>query len=95
MADATTDETADEFPPIPMLLGLGEMTELFPVAKATVYRWRVVDKNRKRPVLPEPALTISGTPMWHERTVLEFGARLGHKPNPTVLARLRKAQGHG
>lgn len=94
MSTETDSDAAREYPPIPMLLGLKEIAELFPVRKTTVYRWRVADPEGKRQTLPEPALMLSGSPLWHEAQILEFGAKLGHKPNQAVLERLRKAQGH-
>ena len=94
MPPETDTDAATAMPPIPMLLGLKEIAELFPVRKSTVYRWRVIDPEGKRPNLPEPALLLSGTPLWHESQILEFGARMGHKPNQAVLERLRKAQGY-
>ena len=79
--------------PIPLLITLADMVELFPVAKQTVYRWRVKSPGRNVQ-LPDPDLTIARTPVWREEVVREFAARHGYTLDEKVLRRLSKEQGH-
>jgi hypothetical protein len=84
--------TARERPKLPVvLLGLTEIVDLFPVAKQTVYRWRSTSGGRKV-ALPEPLLTVSGTPLWDEETVLEFAKGRGLKPDRAKLRKIRQTQ---
>lgn len=77
---------------LPILLGLREMAEIFPVAPQTVYRWRVRRQGSNGQALPAPLVEISGTPIWDEQTVLAFGEGRGLKPDAKVLARIRREQ---
>lgn len=77
---------------IPVLLGLGELVELFPVTKQTVYRWRV--PRNGPPMLPAEDLKVSGTPLWRVERILAFAEERKLKPDAKVLRRIQKAQGH-
>lgn len=78
----------DTTPKLPVLLGLAELAELFPVAKMSVYRWRT------QPSFPEPLLTVSRTPMWTVPVIEEFAKQRGLKIDRAALRRIAKAQGH-
>jgi len=87
-------DTAPEVQPqLPVLIGLKEMVELFPVAQFTVYRWNT-ERGTTKKQLPDPVVQASGTPLWTEEQILEFAARKGLKADRRVLARIRKSQGH-
>lgn len=75
---------------IPVLLGLGEMVDIFPVSKMSVYRWR----SPSNPILPEPDLTVSRTPMWRLERVEEFAKQRGLEIDRKKLRQILKAQGH-
>lgn len=75
---------------IPVLIGLGEMVDMFPVTKQTVYRWRIPARNS----LPEPDLVVSGSPLWRLDTILVWAAKRNLEASATVVKRIRKEQGH-
>lgn len=77
---------------LPVLIGLKEMVDLFPVAKFTVYRWNTDREGRKQ--LPDPVVQVSGTPLWTEAQILGFAEGKGLKVDGRVLNRIRKSQGH-
>lgn len=77
--------------PIPTLVGLSELVDLFPVTKATVYRWNTESGGRRR-ALPPPAMVVSGSSLWRLDTILVWAARRGLRPNLVVVAQLRAAQ---
>jgi len=89
---AADAESATQSAQLPVLLGLKEMVDLFPVAEFTVYRWNTIRGGRKQ--LPPPVVTVSGTPIWTEEQILEFAERKSLKPDKRVLTRIRKSQGH-
>lgn len=77
--------------PLPVLIGLAEMVDLFPVARQTVYRWRT-ERAGTGVVLPEPMLTVSRTPLWTEAQVLEFAEARHLTVDPDVLEHIRAQQ---
>lgn len=48
-----------------------EIAELLDVAKVTVRQWRA------RGLFPEPAATISGTPLWPKQQVVAWAKETG------------------
>lgn len=76
------------------LIGLSEMCDLLPVAKQTVYRWRI-SRNGSPPALPHPRLEVSTTPLWTLSQVQEFAKERGLKLDAPALRRIRRGQGVG
>jgi predicted DNA-binding transcriptional regulator AlpA len=74
----------------PVLLGLAEMVELFPVAKGTVYRWNTPRDGHKQ--LPEPAYVISGTSVWSEDQVRAFADGKALELDEATLGYIREQQ---
>jgi len=86
---AVAEDTVQTSPELPVLLGLAELTALFPqFTKQSIYRWR----TRKN--LPEPVVVVSGTPMWSEDTILAWAEETHRPVNKTALRKIRREQGH-
>lgn len=62
-AEAATDD----------LVGPDEVAELLQVSRNAIAQWR------HRGQLPPAELTISGMPIWHERTIVEWARRTGRE----------------
>jgi len=59
--------------PLPDLVGPVEIAERLGVERATVDKWR------QRRVLPDPAATISGSPIWKWGEIVEWASRTGRR----------------
>ncbi len=57
-------------------IGLAEIAVLLEVRRPTCDKWR------SRGVLPEPDMTISGTPAWWRDTIIGFATHTGRMPGP-------------
>jgi hypothetical protein len=79
--------TAAEIPtePLPPLVGLREITNLFGTEHLTVNQWRY------RGQLPEPDLTVSKTPIWRLSRIEQWATQTGRKiTNRKLLKELRR-----
>jgi len=57
----------------PKTTPLPEIAERLGVERATVDKWR------QRRVLPDPAATISGSPIWKWGEIVEWASRTGRR----------------
>lgn len=76
VAEAESLAEAKESPVIQVRespLGVTEIAQLLEVQRKTVETWR------HRRIFPEPDLTVSGTPLWWETTVLEWAEQTGRR----------------